>query len=177
MSIAGQNVVQPTGQQMFRYLQAFLSVKDALFMHTVQRSLSVNRPVVQVRASVLSTTIIVFVLALGSVFVCRQLERRDQLGNRLETPSSPIDWMAQAALEHYRDDDYALPWILKADDLLRHHDDLAYVVSTRPDGRQVAHIVSLRQVKTPFMEQNAVTAPFLDYFDPLTLYESHSSLK
>ena len=168
-SLRGQPVPQPTGEEMFRYLQAFQSVQDALLVHPVERKLTVRRPIIQIRMSVLATTTTVFLIALCSVILSHKLERRDRFGDRLSTPSSQTDWMVQAALECHREDD-EYPWITKSDDFLR-HDDLVYVVSARPDGRLTPGIVSLRTVKGPFMERNNVTEPFLDYFDPASLYE------
>jgi len=100
-SIAEQPVVQPTAQQMLRNWQAYLSVKDAQYPHLVQRDLTVSRPVVQIRLSVLATTISIFLIALMASVVSRWIEPLDQHGKHLILPSSQLDWIVQASREHF----------------------------------------------------------------------------
>ncbi|TFK38325.1 hypothetical protein BDQ12DRAFT_683455 [Crucibulum laeve] len=59
-STAGLPVIQPTREQMLCYFQAFLSVKDSAYVHTVQRTLSAFQSIVQLRLSSLVCTIAPF---------------------------------------------------------------------------------------------------------------------
>ena len=86
---------------MLRNWQAYLSVKDSQYPHPVQRDLTVSQPVVQIRLSVLLTTMVAFVFALIASVVSRWIEPLDQRGKRLIIPSTQLDWIVQAAREHF----------------------------------------------------------------------------
>ena len=151
---------------MMRNFQAFLSVKDAIFLNPVHRTLSVKRSVVQIRASVLFTTLAVFVVAVGVALFGYLKEARDQYGERFSIPRSQLDWIVQAAREHHGEDDYVK--VRSPESFLQHHEDLAFVVSTAASGLQTARVISTR-------DENSVITPFLDHFDPLSLYLSDKS--
>ncbi|TDL15307.1 hypothetical protein BD410DRAFT_902659 [Rickenella mellea] len=61
---------------------------------------SVAAPVVQMRISVLLITVGGFIAALTTATVSVLTEPRDSLGRRIALPSSPLDWIVQAAREH-----------------------------------------------------------------------------
>jgi hypothetical protein len=96
-SIAQQPVIQPTGQNMVRYWQAYSSVKDAQYPHVLSRRLSVVRPVAQIRFSVLVATLVAFLLAVTATGVSRLWR-----GKRLRLPDSQLAWIVQAVREHQR---------------------------------------------------------------------------
>ena len=98
-SIAEQPVVQPTAQQMLRYWQAFMSVKDAQYPHPKQRTLTVSQPVVQIRLSVLVVTIGTMLLA---ICVALWMMAWDGYTRSLRIPASQLDWAVLAACEHRR---------------------------------------------------------------------------
>jgi hypothetical protein len=101
-SNAGKPVTQPTAQQMTRYWQAFSSVRDAQYPHSVQRVLTVAKPVTQIRLSVLASTIILLIAAMLAAAVGRFSEPLDAHRKRLGLPISQLDWSVLAAREHYR---------------------------------------------------------------------------
>ncbi|KDR82354.1 hypothetical protein GALMADRAFT_237618 [Galerina marginata CBS 339.88] len=100
-SLNEQQVKQPTAQEMLRAFQAFQSVKDSQYPHPVARAISARRDVVQIRLSVLVTTIgalLVFLIA-ASVSRMRSITSGS---HRVHLPSSQLDWIVQAAREHTR---------------------------------------------------------------------------
>jgi hypothetical protein len=140
-SISGRPVVQPTGQQMLRYWQAFMSVKDGQYPHPQVRRLSVSRPVVQLRLSALVFTVGGFLLAIVGTIALRYAEPRGQLKESINIPSTQLDWIVLAASEHR----------LRAGErgstgpsskFAREHEELGLVVELAPDGRMTARIVS-----------------------------------
>jgi len=133
-------VVQPTAQQMLRNWQAYLSVKDSQYPHPVQRKLTVSRPVVQIRLSVLVTTIGAFLFVLLASAASRWLEPLDQQGKRLNLPGSQLDWIVQAAREHFREADLATARSPSA--YAAQRDDLTFLVSNAPDGKTITRIAS-----------------------------------
>ena len=94
-------VRQPTGQEMLRYWQAFISVKDAGYPHSVARTLSVREAVVQIRLSFLVVTVGAFFLAILAATLIRWANLRNGVW-RIHLPSSQLDWIVQAAQEHVR---------------------------------------------------------------------------
>ena len=102
-SVAGKPVIQPTGQEMLRYWQAFMSVKDAQYPHPVERTLLVSQPMVQIRLSVLASTIIACLIAITSAVASRAIVSRDTRSRVIQLPSSQFDWAAQACSpEHHK---------------------------------------------------------------------------
>jgi hypothetical protein len=160
-SIAEQPVQQPTTQQMLRYWQAYLSVKDSQYIHPVQRTLSVSQYVVQIRLSFLIVTIGAFVIAMAAASIARLSEPLDRHGRRLPLPSSQLDWIVQAAHEHCRNDSTTArsPAAYAAQ-----HGDLAFSVLLAPDGQHIPFIASEQ-------EQNVLTPSKTEYFDPTSLID------
>jgi hypothetical protein len=142
-SIGGQPVVQPTAQQMLRYWQAYLSVKDSQYPHLVQRNLSIRQSTVQIRLSVLASTIALLVLGLTAALVSYFREPRNQAGKRLHLPSSQLDWTVQAAREYYR---LGHPNTAQSPrGFAAEHNDLIFTVSPDPNGESVPFISSPHQ--------------------------------
>lgn len=100
-SIAELPVTQRTGQEMLRYWQAFLSVKDAQYPHPVARVLSVRQAVVQIRLSFLVVTIGAILFANLAAALVRTMNHRNGVWS-IHLPSSQLDWIVQAAREHVR---------------------------------------------------------------------------
>jgi hypothetical protein len=65
-STAQRQVIQPTAQQMLRYWQAYMHVKDTPILSPVQRRLSAATPVVQIRLSSLVVTVGALLFAVGA---------------------------------------------------------------------------------------------------------------
>ena len=84
---------------MLRYFQAYMSVKDTLYPHPVERTLSTFQEVVQIRLSVLTFTIGSFFFAILAVVFVGTTNRRNGVP-WIHLPSSQLGWMAQAAREH-----------------------------------------------------------------------------
>jgi hypothetical protein len=84
---------------MLRYWQAYMSVKDTLYPHPVERTLTVYQEMVQIRLSILAVTIGAFLLAHLAAALVRTTIRRNRV-RRIHLPSSRLGWMAQAAREH-----------------------------------------------------------------------------
>ena len=100
-SIAQLPVIQPTGQEMLRYWQAYMSVKDSQFPHLVARTLSTQQGVVQIRFSFLVVTIGAFLVSILAVALVRAMNLRNG-AREIDLPSSQLDWIVQAAREHVR---------------------------------------------------------------------------
>jgi hypothetical protein len=98
-SIAGLPVIQPTGQEMLRYWQAYVSAKDSQIPHLVSRSLSVSQGVVQIRLSILVATIGAFLFATLAAALVKTTNFMNKVP-RIYLPSSQLDWIVQAAREH-----------------------------------------------------------------------------
>jgi hypothetical protein len=132
-SIAEVPVRQPTGQEMLRYWQAFMSVKDAQYPHPVARTLSVYKGVVQIRLSFLVITIGAFLIAILAAALVRWANLRNGV-SKIHLPSSQLDWIVQAAREHVRY--HASPKAivtprdrLSTTSFASHNQDLAFVVT------------------------------------------------
>jgi hypothetical protein len=137
---ADQPVVQPTAKQMLRYWQAYMSVKNTKFPHLKQRTLTVARPVVQIRLSSLVVTIGTMTLA-----ICAALSMMDWDGytRSLHIPASQADWAVLAACEHRRmvvDWDSSIPALSPAEFAAQHR-DMRLAVSHTADGRPMVRIV------------------------------------
>jgi len=131
-SIAEAPVRQPTGQEMLRYWQAFMSVKDAQYPHPVARTLSVRKGVVQIRLSFLVVTVGAFLLAILAAAFVRWTNLRNGVW-RIHLPSSQLDWIVQAAQEHVRYHPNPETIITPRDRLptsfASHNQDLAFVIT------------------------------------------------
>jgi hypothetical protein len=131
-SITEVPVRQPTGQEMLRYWQAFMSVKDAQYPHPVARTLSVRKGVVQIRFSFLVVTIGAFLIAILAAAFVRWMNIRNGVW-RIHLPSSQLDWIVQAAREHVRYHADPKAVITPRDRLptsfASHNQDLAFVIT------------------------------------------------
>jgi hypothetical protein len=125
---------------MLRYWQAYMSIKDTGNQHSVERYISVSRPVVQIRLSVLVSTTGTFLLAICIALLFRVSEPRDMDGKRLDLPSSPLAWMVEAARDH---DQYGGP-ITKVSPsaYADQHHELMFALSLTPDGQSTAFIAT-----------------------------------
>jgi hypothetical protein len=136
-------VVQPMAQQMLRYWQAYLSVKDSQYPHLVQRDLSIRQSTVQIRLSVLASTIALLVFALTAVLVSYFQEPRNQADKRLHLPSSQLDWTVHAASEYYRLGHSSTAQSPRG--FAAEHNDLIFTISPDPKGGSVPFISSPHQ--------------------------------
>lgn len=90
---------------MFRYWQAYLSIKDTVTKYPFSRHLSAVSHTTQIRLSVLAATISTFIAALIgvlSVFFCGQFDKRKR---KVTIPLSQYDWVVQTAREVMGDKD------------------------------------------------------------------------
>ena len=167
-SINEKEVVQPTGQEMLRYWQAFMSVKDAQYLLPGERTLSVSQNIVQIRLSALVITIGAFLVAVTAAATSRLTLSRKLRSRRIHLPNSQLDWIVQAAREHRRASGDS------ARDSLSHspaafavqHADLSLVVTTAPEEQPNTWIV------TTMAEKPDVQPSELPYnFEPSSLYE------
>ena len=140
-AINGRPVVQPTGQQMLRSWQAFMSVKDGQYPHTQERRLSVSRPVVQVRLSALVITVGGFFLAVMGTIVLHYAEPRGQLKELVHIPSTQLDWIVLAASE-YRLRAGERGSTGPSSKFAMEHPELGLVIELAPDGQMTGRIVS-----------------------------------
>ncbi|KAH8806539.1 hypothetical protein DL96DRAFT_1822447 [Flagelloscypha sp. PMI_526] len=95
-SIAKQPVTQPTGNEMLRAWQAFVSVKDSQYDLVVQRPVSNINQVFQMRLSVLVASLVIPLAFLIAAFAWRPKEQ-------IFLPSSANDWTTLMVKEHFRD--------------------------------------------------------------------------
>ncbi len=98
-SAAKRPVIQPTGMQMLRYWQAYMSVKDSQYPNPDVRTLAVVQDIVQMRLSSLVLTVGAFLLAVTAACVAKYCGVRYKT-HRMHLPSSQLDWIVQAAREH-----------------------------------------------------------------------------
>lgn len=98
-STANRPIIQPTGMQMLRYWQAYLSVRDSQFPNPAVRNLAVAQDMVQMRLSSLVATVGSFLLALIAACVAKYRGIKYK-AHRIQLPSSQLDWTVQAAREH-----------------------------------------------------------------------------
>ena len=93
-----QPVIQPTGEQMLRSWQAYMSVKDAQYPNPDVRTLTMVQDTVQIRLSALLTSVVAFLLAAVMAYIARYRGVKNN-AHKLHLPSSQLDWMVQAARE------------------------------------------------------------------------------
>ncbi|KAH8813889.1 hypothetical protein DL96DRAFT_1535479 [Flagelloscypha sp. PMI_526] len=91
-----QPVIQPTGDEMLRAWQAYLSVKDAQSHFVVQRKLSTINPIVQMRLSVAGSSLLITLAFITAAFSWRS-------NQKIFVPSSVRDWMTLTVREHLGD--------------------------------------------------------------------------
>ena len=94
-------IIQPTGEQMLRYWQAYMSVKDSQYPHPDVRTLTVVQDTVQIRLSALLTSVAAFLLTIVTAYVAKYRGVKNK-AHKLHLPSSQLGWMVQAAREHAR---------------------------------------------------------------------------
>jgi len=165
-SINEREVVQPTGQDMLRYWQAFMSVKDAQYLHAVERTLSVSQDIVQIRISALIITIGIFLIAIAAAVASRLTLTRILHGRHIHLPNSQLDWIVQAARERRRGNGDSA----KDGSLFRspaafaaQHTELSFMVTTAPEEQPNTWIVTTTAEKLHI--QSSYT------FDQLPSYE------
>jgi len=158
-SIAEVPVRQPTGQEMLRYWQAFMSVKDAQYPHPVARTLSVREGVVQIRLSFLVVTIGSFLIAILAAAFVRWMNIRNGVW-RIHLPSSQLDWIVQAAREHVRYHGGSEAIITPRDRLptsfASHNQDLAFVITPDLEPRIATSTLGLPK---PYMPDEITKSP------------------
>jgi hypothetical protein len=135
-SIDEREVVQPTGQDMLRYWQAFMSVKDSQYLQAVERTLYVSQDIVQIRLSALIITIGAFLVAVTAAAVSRLTLARKLRGRHIHLPNSQLDWIVQATREHRRgNDDFARDDSLSGSPatFAVQHADMFFMVTTAPE--------------------------------------------
>lgn len=131
---------------MLRYWQAFMSVKDSQYPHPVVRTLLVSAPTVQVRFSVLASTIVTSFAAIVAAVISRILVSRDTRTRSIHLPSSQFDWAVQAAREHHKSvDGLGSTRALEQHGVAfaAHNDDLEIVISSGPDDNVTTWIRSI----------------------------------
>ncbi|TDL15747.1 hypothetical protein BD410DRAFT_902415 [Rickenella mellea] len=158
-SINQRPVIQPTGEQMLRNWQAFMSVKDGQYPHFVQRTLSVAAPVVQIRLSVLLTSVGGFLLAILAAYLAILSEPRDAQGERVALLGSQLDWIGQAAREHERGMNDTATTTRSPSTYAAQRGDLMFGVSVAAGGQSTARILS------PVVP-NDMSPPSLAYLNP-----------
>jgi hypothetical protein len=122
--------MQPSPQRMMRIWQAYVSVRDTQSPRPVQRRLTVSRPVVQIRLSVLITTVGAFIVAAGVAILFHLVEPRDHLGRHIRLPDSQLDWIVHTVHEHNNGGDHSM----SSQDFFTAHCDLKYIVSFSAEG-------------------------------------------
>jgi len=173
-SANGQDVVQPTAQEMLRYWQAFQMVSHGYYIHPVRRNLSVSLEVVQLRLSVVIVTMVTFVLGVSTAAVAHCNEPLDENGEHINLPKSQLDWMVEAARQHHVEGDHK-----SYVDYAKEHDDLVYGVSTAHRGLSRTQITSTRDksVMLPslgYLDHHSLRGnptSSVDDFDPYSLYD------
>jgi uncharacterized membrane protein YdfJ with MMPL/SSD domain len=95
-STAKRPVIQPTGMQMLRYWQAYMSVKDSQYPNPDVRTLAVVQGIVQIRLFSLVLTVGAFLLAVTAACVAKYCGVKYKT-HRIHLPSSQLDWIVQAA--------------------------------------------------------------------------------
>jgi hypothetical protein len=133
-SLADQPIVQPTGQQMLRYWQAYISILNTQYPHEVERFLSVSRPVTQVRLSVLATSVGALLIMLFCVLFYRVADLRLHASKRLMLPNSSFGWVMQATHERQQRQG-GKPMLLSSPSVfVSQHYDLMLIAGRTPDG-------------------------------------------
>lgn len=143
-----------------------MSVKDAQYPHPVERTLLVSQPMVQIRLSVLGSTIIACLLAIFVAIVSRVMVSRNIYSRSVHLPSSQFDWAVQAAREHNKSREgltSTRAFSQRAGAYAAQNDDLGFFVSPGHDGKSTVWIGSVA-------EQAIVQPPYPLYTDPRFTY-------
>jgi hypothetical protein len=152
-SAQGQEVIQPSAQDMLRYWQAYQMTDHTYYSAPITRELTTSMQVVQVRLWVLITTLTTFVLALAAAAAAHFTEPRDEHGDHLSVPNTQLDWIVEAARQQHVEDDHK-----SHVDYAKERRDLFFAVSTARTGLSRSRITSNRD--------KSITQPFLGYTDP-----------
>jgi hypothetical protein len=158
-STQGQNVTQPTAQDMVRYWQAAQMVNLGFYIHPVNRTISASLEVVQIRLSVVFTTGTIFVLAVALAALAHYQEPLDEHGQHMTLPKSPLAWIVEAARQNHGQTNYQ-----SHRDFANERDDLFYSVSTARKGLSRTQITSNRD--------DLLAKPFLGHADPHIPFDS-----
>jgi len=158
-SAQGQDVVQPSAQEMLRYWQAYQMVNHGYYAHPVHRQLTASAQVVQLRLSVLTATVISLMLALAAAAAAHFSEPLNERGEHLGVPKSQLDWIVEAARQQHVEGEHQ-----SHIDYAKQRGDLFFAVSTARSGLSRSRITSNRD--------KSITQPFLGYSDPYTPYDS-----
>jgi hypothetical protein len=141
-TLADQPIVQPTGQQMLRYWQAYISILNSQYPHEVKRSLSVSRAVTQIRLSVLATSVGTLLVVLFFALSYQVADLRHHPNKRLMLPGSSFGWVMQAAHEHQHRQG-GNPVLLSSPPVfVSQHSGLTLVSGLRPNGQWQATRIS-----------------------------------
>lgn len=191
MSTLGNEVVQPTAEEMMRTWQAYQMVIHGAYPLHALRKLSVSMEINQLRLSVVIFTIITSALAVAALFIARRCEPFDDCGEHINLPQSQLDWMVEAARQYHMKGDHYRSYV----DYAKDHEDLFCEVSTTRKGLSRIQITldRYKPILVPFYSNprnilgglsSALTpggqrAPSPQtsegYFDPYSLYrDSHS---
>jgi len=143
-----------------------MSVKDAQYPHPVERTLLVTKSMVQIRLSVLASTIIACLFAIIVAVVTRVVVSRDVRNHGIHLPSSQFDWAVQAAREHYKSLGNLTSthtFTQRAAAYAAQNDDLEFVISPGPDGSPTMWIGSVaEQTEHPLYTDPGFTFTYLD---------------
>lgn len=124
-----------------------MSVKDAQFPHTVERTLLVSNPAtVQIRLSALASTVGVLLIAIIAALASHVAVSRDTRSRDFYLPSSQIDWAVQAAREYRKSSQGSTATHLFgqcAAAYATENDGLQFVVSPGPDSRLTTWVRSV----------------------------------
>lgn len=131
-STNGHPVIQPTGMQMLRYWQAYMSVKDAQFPNPDVRTLAVVQDTVQLRLSSLVITVGAFLVAVIAACAAKYLGVKHKT-HRIQLPSSQLDWMVQAAREHAQTKEAIRGRTKSPNEFAIYNQDNFFIVSPRHD--------------------------------------------
>jgi hypothetical protein len=161
-----QPIRQATAQEMLRAAQAYISVKNTLIPLPVQRLITVDQRVVQIRLSVLISTIGACVFALSAALIFQCIEPRDAHGKRLTLPDSQLGWAVQATYEYYWG--RGAPFTPRNPvTFLAQHDDLILLPQQTAGGRFTARVTSLADLSAMSSNKRTSTSaqpdPWLEY--------------
>ena len=149
-------------------LQAFMSVKDAQYLHPVERPLLVARQMVQVRLSALAGTVGFCLVAIVAAISSRTIVTRDIRSRSIHLPSSQFDWAVQAAREHLKPSEGPTTtthsFSQRAAEYATLNDDFTFVISPGPDGHLTTWIRSAvkQAVAQPPHPPHTNPYPYLD---------------
>jgi hypothetical protein len=129
-------------------------VRDGFYVRPVQRKLSVSIEVIQLRLSVVFSTLVTFVVALLSAAIAHFREPVNSRGQHMSLPQSRLDWIEEAIHQHHgEDDDHDSPA-----DCAKKCGDLSYVSTTSASG------LPRRRITAP--RDTSLSQPFLDPYSP-----------